>query len=152
MTQYEAAFPDTELLEGFTISADTSNDEVKKEFTSWLRGLDLPLHQEAEHNLEIKEIPSTYKQEISDGGEITELKYETSDDSKHTLVYTPANYDARKEYDIFYLMHGGSGSPENIFGGTRRSTEMKNILYNMIANGELSELIVVAPTFYSESD
>ena len=152
LTQYQSAFPDADFLEGFTVSADTSNEKVRTDFTNWLRELELPISKESERMLSIKDIPSEYKQKIQNGGEITELKYETSNGSKHALVYTPANYDESKKYNIFYLMHGGGGSPENIFGGAGQSTEMKNILDNMIANGDLNELIVVAPTFYPESD
>ena len=45
-------------------------------------------------------------------------------------------------------MHGGGGDADEIFGGVEGKTDLKNILDNMIAKGDIEPLIVVAPTFY----
>ena len=43
---------------------------------------------------------------------------------------------------------GGGGSAETCFGGEGQSSELKRILDNLIANGEMEPLLVVTPTFY----
>jgi S-formylglutathione hydrolase FrmB len=45
-------------------------------------------------------------------------------------------------------MHGGSENENLIFGGPGQNRELKNILDNMIANGDIEPIIVVTPTFY----
>jgi enterochelin esterase-like enzyme len=45
-------------------------------------------------------------------------------------------------------MHGGGENENLIFGGPGQNRELKNILDNMIANGDIEPIIVVTPTFY----
>ncbi|NLD45665.1 MAG: hypothetical protein GX660_00505, partial [Clostridiaceae bacterium] len=53
-----------------------------------------------------------------------------------------------KKYNVLYLMHGGGENVNTIFGGPGESKELKKILDNMIAKGDIEPLIVVTPTFY----
>ena len=65
---------------------------------------------------------------------------------KYALVYLPYGYDAEPErrYDIFYLMHGGGGSPDSWLD----SCPLKNMLDRSMAAGDARPMIVVFPTFY----
>jgi len=45
-------------------------------------------------------------------------------------------------------MHGGGEDENLLFGGPGENRELKRILDNMIARGEIEPLIVVTPTFY----
>jgi S-formylglutathione hydrolase FrmB len=49
-------------------------------------------------------------------------------------------------------MHGGGENENLIFGGPGQSKELKKILDNMIAGGDIEPLIVVTPTFYGGKD
>lgn len=70
---------------------------------------------------------------------------------KNALVYLPHGYEAEeREYNVFYLMHGGGGNSDEVFGGLDATTDLKNVLDNMIANGDMEPLVVVAPSFYHE--
>ena len=70
---------------------------------------------------------------------------------KDALVYLPHGYEKFEEaYDVFYLMHGGGGNSDEIFGGLEAKTDLKNILDNMIEQKLIKPLIVVAPSFYYE--
>lgn len=68
---------------------------------------------------------------------------------KDALVYLPYGYDTEnREYDVFYLMHGGGGNSDEVFGGLEAKTDLKTILDHMIANHDIEPMIVVAPSFY----
>lgn len=68
---------------------------------------------------------------------------------KDALVYLPYGYESGdREYNVLYLMHGGGGNSDEVFGGLEAKTDLKNILDNMIANLDIEPLVVVAPTFY----
>ncbi|WP_242856155.1 alpha/beta hydrolase [Ruminiclostridium josui] len=76
-------------------------------------------------------------------------------DLKKMNVYLPYGYDASdksKKYNVLYLMHGGGENENLIFGGPGQNKEMKKIIDNMIANGDIEPLIVVTPTFYGGKD
>jgi S-formylglutathione hydrolase FrmB len=45
-------------------------------------------------------------------------------------------------------MHGGGEDENLLFGGPGQNRELKNIIDNMIANGDMEPMIVVTPTFY----
>ncbi|MCM1193963.1 MAG: alpha/beta hydrolase-fold protein [Acetatifactor muris] len=103
----------------------------------------------------IGEIPDAYKKEPDRAGEVVRLDYQTAsypnqgeDQNKYAYVYLPYGYEDENTYDILYLMHGGGGSAETCFGGEGQSSELKAVLDNLIANGEMKPLIVVTPTFY----
>ena len=94
--------------------------------------------------------------EIAEAGTLEELVYETkayATDSrpvvKRALVYLPYGYDAEKQYNILYLMHG-TGDDENYWLQTHPYNKI--MLDRMIALGEIDPLIVVTPSFYVEDD
>lgn len=104
--------------------------------------------------LEYSTIPREYFETIEDGGVIEKVNYSTEYNGeifqKEALVYLPASYDRSGEtkYNIFYLMHGGSGSASTFFFGEGRSSRLKNILDHMILNNDLEPMIVVTPSYY----
>lgn len=91
-----------------------------------------------------KEVPSNYYTVPSTAGKVTTETYSGINGQKQLLVYTPAGYDASKQYNIFYLMHGGGEKETTIFSD---DVKMKAILDNMIQDGVIEPMIVVCPTF-----
>ena len=102
--------------------------------------------------------PTAYYQPAAQQGSLHRIFYtsKTYDKAagiieKDALVYLPYGYDSEeKDYNVFYLMHGGGGNSDEVFGGLEAKTELKNILDNMIEKQEIEPLIVVAPSFYYE--
>ena len=115
-------------------------------------------------------LPRGYKKVIDHAGTVTEEKYLTykydengvaGEPMEATLyVYTPYGYDASREYNILYLMHGGGeneaywfGLREYAKGGEKYSKSQKKyttmVVDNMIANGICDDVIIVTPTFYN---
>lgn len=107
---------------------------------------------------EFEEAPQAYMQAASEVGTIERFTYEMtlSDNqtiNKDALVYLPYGYSENEQenYNILYLMHGGSGSENSWFGGESGRTSLKNIIDNMIQNGDIDPLIIVTPTYYNEA-
>lgn len=104
-----------------------------------------------------KEIPSEYLKRIDNGGTVTSVSYEAKDYTgsgekynKTVLVYLPYGYDpndTEKRYNVMYMMHGGGGNEGELLGGVMESTDMKKILDNMIANGDMEPCIFVGCTY-----
>ncbi len=115
----------------------------------------LTLTEEAANVKEFKVVPVEYKAESKYPGTIESLGYKADNlkngkDDKKLNVYLPYGYDAEdktKKYNILYLMHGGGENENLLFGGPGQSKELKKILDNMIANGDIEPMIVVTPTF-----
>ncbi|MBQ6504543.1 MAG: hypothetical protein IJI57_11590 [Flexilinea sp.] len=108
-------------------------------------------------------IPDGYTQPLSDElqqGRVERIDYSTLDYvnggsiTKAVFVYLPAEYDdpenEEKKYDILYFMHGYSGTAYELFGFHNGAN--KNILDHMIANGEITPVIVVAATWNVSPD
>lgn len=116
----------------------------------------LEMTAEAANEKYFKAAPDNYRKDIEKAGKIESLSYKTPNldkgmDDKKLNVYVPHGYDPsamNKKYNVLYLMHGGGENEELIFGGPGQSREMKKILDNMIAKGDIEPLIVVTPTFY----
>lgn len=101
-------------------------------------------------------LPEGMRNSCDKPGTLTELTYatETYDDAhapltKRALVYLPHGYDAEpdRRYPVLYLMHGGGGDENEVFGGLEARTALKNVLDNAIATGHAAPFIVVAPTY-----
>ena len=105
---------------------------------------------------EFEKIPDEYYNQASQQGSLERFDYVISDSEenifdKYALVYLPYGYekDATEKYNILYLIHGGSGNPDTLFGGLNGRTDLKNILDNMIEKGDIEPLIVVTPSYYN---
>lgn len=111
---------------------------------------------------EIKEIPQDYYSSATEQGTLEELYYDTYESmtyneksqtlNKRAIVYLPYGYSEDKQYDIFYLMHGGWSNETTTFGTTENPSAFKNIIDNAIQNGEIKPIIVVCPTYNNTSN
>ncbi|WP_236570527.1 sugar-binding protein [Paenibacillus sp. An7] len=115
----------------------------------------LEMTEEAANEKYFKPLPNAYRAENTKSGKIESIHYKTPNvkdgmDDKKLNVYLPYGYDASaadKKYNVLYLMHGGGENEDLLFGGPGQSKELKKILDNMIALGDIEPLIVVTPTF-----
>ena len=115
----------------------------------------------SETNDEIKEIPKNYYNKAKEQGTLEEFYYDTYESktyneksekiTKRAIVYIPFGYDENKEYDIFYLMHGGWSNETTSLGTTSNPGAFKNVIYNAIEKGEIRPIIIVCPTYNNES-
>jgi enterochelin esterase-like enzyme len=92
-----------------------------------------------------KEMPKGYENARNGiaKGKIDTVQYEskTVGSTRKTLVYTPPNYDKKKKYPVFYLLHGIGGDHLEWFKGAKP----QNILDNLFAEGKIQPMIVVMP-------
>ena len=112
-----------------------------------------------EDSFDIDDIPEEYlDKKAAATGTVERVRYkilgETEDDTevKSFLVYLPAGYEDNEDpYNVIYLLHASGGSAKNYFELNSR-TPLQNLIDNMIANGELDPVIIVAPNFYSSDN
>lgn len=106
---------------------------------------------------EIGNIPAPYFEVSSQPGTLIDLRYRTYESfsygemskplQKHAVVYLPNGYSKDRQYDVFYLMHGGSGNETTTLGTPQKSSVFKNVIDQAIAAGEIRPLIIVCPTY-----
>lgn len=113
---------------------------------------------------ELQAIPEEYRLSANQQGMLTELHYNTYESKtyeqksqkleKRAIIYLPYEYSQEKQYNVFYLMHGGWSNETTTLGTPKNPSVLKNILDHAIAEGEIEPLIVVCPTYnnLSESD
>lgn len=70
---------------------------------------------------------------------------------KHANVYLPFNYDCNRKYNVLYLLHGWTGDAEDYLN-VSDDCQFRNILDNMIFNGDSNPLIVVSPTWNIDNE
>lgn len=99
-------------------------------------------------------VPSSYKKEAKKQGELLTFSYKAkmTDKSKRIVdkkatIYLPHGYNDKNKYDIIYLCHGYGANENTFLGSPDNPREFKNILDNMIENGEIKPVIVVTPTY-----
>lgn len=134
-----------------------TQNQIDKQFAALTSAIGkLVLTDEAASEKVFKAVPDKYKSENKEQGTIENLEYnatkaDNSKDVKKLNVYLPYGYnpsDNTKKYNVLYLMHGGGENENTLFGGPGQNKELKKIIDNMIANGDIEPLIVVTPTFY----
>lgn len=101
----------------------------------------MALLKRTDHLGTIEHISYPTKDYYGDGAEIT----------KYAYVYLPYEYDASKQYDVLYLMHGIGGS-EREWGMTGDDSKIKKIMDNLIFNGQAKPFIIVTPNGRSSAD
>ncbi|MCM1228155.1 MAG: alpha/beta hydrolase-fold protein [Clostridium sp.] len=110
---------------------------------------------------EIKEIPQNYYTAADEQGKLEELNYDTYESmtyneksqilNKRAIVYLPYGYSDDKQYDVFYLMHGGWSNETTTLGTPNSPSGFKNVIDNAIQNGEIKPIIIVCPTYNNTS-
>ncbi len=94
-------------------------------------------------------------------GSVVRFDYETCDHrsgdgkryKKSALVYLPAGFDENDRtvrYNVLYLMHGGSDSPEWYLGGEGKGSDITRMLDTMLAEGRCEPFIICAVSYYNE--
>lgn len=64
---------------------------------------------------------------------------------KNALVYLPANYSKKKRYNVVYLLHGSTETPDDFY----RDGNFQKVIARLQANGNLKKnTIVIFPTYY----
>ncbi len=101
----------------------------------------------------IREIPSSLKEECEFKGTIETITYTTTDykgnpDSKYAFVYVPYGYNAREEYEIMYLIHGGFENAEKYLYQDGEANPLKRIVDNLTAQKEIKQTLIVTPSWY----
>jgi enterochelin esterase-like enzyme len=117
----------------------------------------------------VKDIPKEYDNTTTEvdtehRGTIETISYntETYDEDgsvpmvKEANVYLPYNYDPSKQYNVFYLMHGGGENKDTWLKGDQDSnpngygdyTHNRIMVDKLIMNGVIEPMIIVNPTFY----
>ncbi|MCQ2497011.1 MAG: MarR family transcriptional regulator [Lachnospiraceae bacterium] len=100
----------------------------------------------------VDEIPEEYLvARESENGEVVTIEYPTYDYTndgaeitKFANVYLPYGYSEDQQYDVLYLMHGIGGS-ENEWGLKKNISQVRDMMDNMVANGEIKPFIIVCP-------
>lgn len=86
-----------------------------------------------------------YLSQSSHPGKVVKESYQGPKGQNNLYVYLPPDYDESKQYNIFYLLHGGSENENTLFH--QNDTMMQNIFDHMIENGDMEPMIVVTPTW-----
>jgi len=97
-----------------------------------------------EANMRYRDAPGNYLNRCSQAGRIVKESYNGVNGRNSLNVYLPYGYDDKKQYNVFYLMHGGGENENTIFSN---DVNLQNIIDHMIMNGDLEPLIIVTPTF-----
>lgn len=99
----------------------------------------------------VDEIPEEYKKTCDNGGSVQRITYPTKDYAgtgeeitKEAYIYLPADYDETKKYNVMYLLHGVGGDVWE-WGMTNDNSEVKKMMDNLIAKGDIDPFIVVTP-------
>lgn len=101
----------------------------------------------------VYEMPAAMLQKTDKKGTVERFLYNTRtyDErvslpmTKAAWVYLPYGYDAAKQYNVLYLLHGGGVNEDWWF---KMFPDTVTILDNMIAQGICEPCIIVTPTYY----
>ena len=80
------------------------------------------------------------------------ITYTHYDHTKDAVVYLPPGYDESNKYNIVYIVGGVSTNETAYFGEPGSSRRFKNMLDNMILNGDIEPCIFVNLSFYPSHD
>lgn len=139
-------------------NADIIQKEIDKQYKDLLEAIDkLEYTEEAANEKWFVPVPEKYRMEAEVQGRIERVYYRSVNavagkDSKPLNIYLPPNYDPDKKYNILYMIHGNSENVDTVLGGPGDNKELKRIIDNMIAFGDIEPLIIVTPTYYADSD
>ncbi len=91
------------------------------------------------------EYSANYKNPASHAGTVIKENYTGINGSNSLNVYLPYGYDSKKQYNVFYFMHGMGDSENSLFYND--NGEAVRLIDNMIQNGDIDPMIIVTPTF-----
>ena len=98
-----------------------------------------------------EKIPSEYYRSPDKNGTTLKIHYESkdyagdgADVTKYAVVYLPPDYSEDNLYDVLVLCNGIGGS-ENEWGFMNQNSIRRNMLDNLILNGDIPPMIVVMP-------
>ncbi len=99
----------------------------------------------------IESVPDKYFVPAKNGGAIEEVYYMTPSAEKRAIIYLPPGYDSSRQYDIIYFQGGANSTEETYFGTPDNpKPKFKNMLDNMIINGDIKPVIAVCANFYNK--
>lgn len=107
------------------------------------------------------EISEDYYSAASEQGTLERLEYTTYESfsyeertkvlTKNTYVYLPYGYSEDKQYNVFYLMHGGWANETTYLGTPENSNVFQNVVDHVVQDGRMEPVIIICPTFNNES-
>ena len=105
----------------------------------------------------VYEMPAAMLQKTDKKGTVERFLYNTGtyDErvslpmTKAAWVYLPYGYDTAKQYNVLYLLHGGGVNEDWWF---KMFPDTVTILDNMMAQGICEPCIIVAPTYYRQTE
>ena len=107
------------------------------------------------------QIPDDYYSAASEQGTLKRLEYTTYESfsyeertkvlTKNAYVYLPYGYSEDKQYNVFYLMHGGWANETTYLGTPENPNVFKNVVDHAMQDGRMEPAIIVCPTFNNES-
>ena len=110
---------------------------------------------------ELEHIPESYKLPAEHAGTLERLTYETWDSltydqhilrlTKTAWVYVPYGYDPEKQYNIFYISHGGWSNEASTLGTADHPKYLKYAIDHAIEDGRMIPMIIVCPTYNNRS-
>lgn len=113
-------------------------------------------------SVELEYIPDEYRQPSEHPGKLERLTYQTWESfsyeeksqklTKEAWVYIPYEYSEEKQYNIFYISHGGWSDETTLMGTDDNPKTFKNVIDNAIETGEIQPLILVFPTYNNTSE
>ena len=109
----------------------------------------------------LEEIPAAYYDPSDHPGTLEKLTYETWESftyeehsqalTKEAWVYLPYGYTEDRQYNIFYLSHGGWSNETTIMGTAESPAEFKHIIDHSIEDGKMQPMILVMVTYNNTS-
>lgn len=101
-------------------------------------------------------VPQTLFQPATHRGRVETFAYNVKTGGrklrKEARVYLPYGYDQKDKhtrYNVVYLMHGGGDNATSFFADSRSPLPLTQVLDHLIADGKMSPVIVITPTFYN---
>lgn len=110
---------------------------------------------------ELEYIPDSYRTPAAHQGTLEKLTYETWESfsydehsqklTKEAWIYLPYGYSEDRQYNIFYISHGGWSDETTLMGTDRNPTYFKNVVDHAIEDGKMVPMILVYMTYNNTS-
>ena len=105
----------------------------------------------------LEEIPEEYYSPAEHAGTLNKLTYQTWESftyeehsqelTKEAWVYLPYDYSEDRQYNIFYLSHGGWSNETTIMGTAENPNSFKNVIDHAIEDEKITPMIFVMLTY-----